>query len=134
MSQAKKDRPGLASEAIHKTTGEVGSIVLHPADADALAMAQDATWLVTVEVNGDRSRRNAYFSLRAAQRAAQRARLRGQRVRVVMSQLTPLYELGGLAQPLLCHDDQNEAGPPGVGSTERALTPSTLIEAEEALA
>lgn len=132
----KSETPGGRTRGNQNSTQATAAeaIVLTPTDADAYANHIDGCFAVVVESPGDRYRRRLYLSLAAAEKAAQRARKRGQRVKVVLAVLTPLYVLTGTAQPELCHDgEQNEAGRTGVGSTDPALTPSTLGIAEEAL-
>lgn len=127
MTPENRNRPGSPTGA----TPHAQTLTLSIPEADAYTAHVGGAWVVVVEVAGERGtvptfRRRVFLSLKAAQNAAQRARQRGQGVRVVLATLTPLYVLAGTAQDPLCNDGQTtEAGPPGAGNTERALTHSS---------
>lgn len=121
--------PGGGSGAIRNDNAG-GVTFMVPEAADEYVQHVDGGYVVVVHTTAGRYRRRVYLSLRSAELAVRRARERGHGARIVLAVLTPLYVVSGTAQPDLWHDANSKTGPPGVGSTERALTNSLVQQRE----
>lgn len=66
------------------------------AELDDLAQHVGGTWVVAVFRAGGTTLTRTYVNVRAARRAALRARDRGHTVRVVLAELTPVWTLADL--------------------------------------
>ena len=92
MSLAKEFRPGRATEAKKSSTGQgagSASIVAQPPLTDE-DLDRGHALAVLVEDKTGRYRRRLYLSLRAAERAVERANARGADARVILCRLSPI--------------------------------------------
>lgn len=69
--------------------------VATPAEWQQLARDLDAAFVVVVQVSAGEYRRRCYFTVSAAQGAAQKAVERGESATVFLCELKPLYKLQG---------------------------------------
>lgn len=88
MTTTKRIRPGWRTEADQSVHGRANGSILS-ADGRLVALL-NGTFVVVVDLGGDRMKRRVYLNLPSAQRAADRAVERGHTARVVLCELAPL--------------------------------------------
>lgn len=91
MSPYERRPAGAPSELLTKAAGP--SLALTPVEADDFALAVDGAFVVVVRHPNGRMHRRVFLTIASAQRAARNAADRGQRSRVILSELKPLYDI-----------------------------------------
>lgn len=95
-----RNEKATATASVSQTSVSGGTddkVTFSPAAADEFAEAVDGAYVVVVCGPAGRYRRRVFLSVASAQRAVDRATARGQSSRIVLSQLTPLYDVSASA-------------------------------------
>ncbi len=93
LFEAKQSRPSAGNTGAAETSPR--EVTLSLTDLDAYADHINGTFVVLVVMPTGHHRRRCFLTVKAAQRAAEKARARGQAATVTLCELKPLFHVGG---------------------------------------
>lgn len=93
LPEAKQSRPSAGNTGAAETSPR--EVTLSLTDLDAYADHINGVFVVLVTTLKGGYHRRCFLSLRSAQRAAEKARERGQTATITLCELKPLFHVGG---------------------------------------